>query len=117
MLCFLLPPIFLHAKKARPETGRTQFVKMYRLTSICKAIAAINRAIFTGLERNLAGFSTFCADSVEHFTAAAIVTASGGLTGIAAGLATLRFIGKTFGSVKFLLAGGELEFSAAFFAN
>ncbi len=82
------------------------------------AIAAINRAFGTRLERNFARFSARCANCVEHLAITAVsagVVAS--LAGITAPLATLRLIGEPFVSEKFLFAGRECELLTAILAD
>ena len=77
-------------KKVRPE-GRTE--NQIDLSSGCKAVAAVDRTVLSGLERNLAGLSALSADSVEHLAGAAGF-ASGRLAGGTAGLASLGLVGE-----------------------
>lgn len=88
---------------------------MTELLLISEAIAAVDRAVFTGLERNLAGLSAFSADCVEHLAGLAVTSCA--LTCSTACLATLRLIGKALFSVKFLLSGSEGEFLSAILAD
>ena len=89
-----------------------------------EAIAAHDRTVGAGLERNLAGFAAFRANCVIHLTRRVIAvsaiagTASGvALTSYAAGFAALRFIRKAFFGEKFLLVGSKGEFLSAIFAD
>lgn len=81
---------------------------------LTETIAAVDGAIFAGLERNLAGSAACGAHSVEHLPVTATAVT---LAGIAAGLATLRLIGKALLSKKLLLSGSESELLAAIFAD
>ena len=83
------------------------------LSHLGEALTAINRAILAGLKGYSGLFATGCADCGVHF---ALRTGSV-LAGITAGLASLGLIHKALGSIKFLLAGSENEFFAAFFAD
>lgn len=103
-------------KKVRPER-RTQKADDY-LSSGCKAVAAIDRAIVFGLEGYLGGFAAAGTDHVEHFSVSAIGSAASGvLAGIPARFAALGFIGEAFFCIKFLFGSCEKEFGAAVFAN
>ena len=79
---------------------------------LCKALAAINRAVFSWLERNLCLFAAACANSGEHLS----VRFFAGLAGVAAGFASLRLVLESLFSVEFLLASSENELGSAFFA-
>ena len=79
---------------------------------LCKALAAIYRTVFTRPERHFSFFSAACAYGCEHLA----FRLRSVLASIAAGLASLRLVYKALGCVKFLLTGGENEFSAAFLA-
>ena len=83
---------------------------------LLEALAAIYRAIFTGLERNLARISTACANRIIHL-ALGLSVASLGLTLIAASLAAKGLVLKTLLSIKFLLSCSEDEFLSAIFAD
>ena len=83
---------------------------------LAEAVAAVNRTVGTGLERNFAGLAATCADRIIHLTVAA-ATGRALLTGRAAVLATLGLIGETLFRVEFLLAGGEGEALSAIFAD
>lgn len=89
------------------------FVQLALLTHLGEALAAIDRTVLTGSERNLGFLTTSSAGSSEHFT----LRLCGVLTGITAGFASLGLVYETLGSIKFLLAGGEYKFSATFFAD
>ena len=103
----------MRTKKVRPE-GRTE--NQIDLSSGCKAVAAVDRTVLSGLERNLAGLSALSADSVEHLAGAAGF-ASGRLAGGTAGLASLGLVGEALLRVELLLTGGEHELGATFFAD
>jgi len=90
---------------------------LLRLSSVREAVAAKYRTVISGLEGNLAGSSALSADSVEHFAGCSLRTAARSLTGIAAGLAALRFIGETFFGVESLLISSEYELGTAIFAS
>ena len=80
-----------------------------------EAIAAVNRFVAARFKRNFAHAAAICADSVVHhalLVAAGVLLARG--TAI---LAALRFVGKAFFRVEFLLAGGEGEVLSAIFAD
>jgi hypothetical protein len=76
------------------------------------AVAAINRSVVAGLERNLRFFSASCACGREELT--------GGLGRIflcvAAGLASLRLVLEALFSIEFLFSGCENEFRSAILA-
>ena len=80
---------------------------------LCKALAAINRAIFARLKGNFSVFTAGSTGRDEHLA----LRLSGILTGIAAIFAPLGLVYEALGSVKFLLAGGENKFSATFLAD
>lgn len=96
-----------HSEKAVPQI-------IYKLffVHLSKALAAINRAVFSWLERNLCLFAAACANSGEHLS----VRFFAGLAGVAAGFASLRLVLESFFSVEFLLASSENELGSAFFA-
>ena len=99
-------------KKYAPE-GAYRFAHL----SIAEAIAAINGAVITRLERNFAGSAAFGAHGVEHLALATVTATSVSLTGITAGFAALRLIGEALFSEKLLLTRSEGEFLAAVFAD
>lgn len=108
-----IPPA---TKKVRPK-GRTKNFIIFNLSSVvCKAIAAVYRAIFPRLKRNFARLAARGTNRIEHFAFAGGF-ASGILTGIPAGLAALRLICKAFLSIKLLLIRSENKFGSAVFAN
>ena len=84
---------------------------------LAEAVAAVNRTVGTGLERNLAGFAAACAGCVIHLTVAAATTGRALFAGRTAILAALGLIGETLFRVEFLLAGGEGEALSAIFAD
>ena len=77
-----------------------------------EALTAINRAVLTRLERNLAGFAAGCTNCIKHLAGSLV----GLLAGVTALLAALGFILESAGCVEFLLTGGENEFLTTFFA-
>jgi hypothetical protein len=83
---------------------------------LAEAVAAVNRTVGTGLERNLAGFAAACAGCVIHL-AVAVTTGRALLASRTARFAALGFIGETLFRVEFLLAGGEGEAGSAIFAD
>ena len=80
---------------------------------LCKAIAAVNRAIISGLERHTGLAAAGSAGGGEKLAG----TAGGVLARVTAGLAALGLILETLLSVELLLTGGEYELVAALFAN
>ena len=96
--------------KTRPE-GRVS-CKLFT-----EAIAAVDRTVCAGLERNFAGTAAGSADSVKHLALAALAVVGSTFAGIAAGFAALRLIGEALFSKKLLLVGGEGEFLSAIFAD
>ena len=95
-----------------------------KLPVASEAIAAHDRTVGAGLERNLTGFSALCANRIVHLAGCIVAvsaiagTASGcALTSDAAGFATLRFVRKTFFGEKLLLVGSKGEFLSAIFAD
>jgi|GEM_PF-2549370 len=78
-----------------------------------KAITAIHGTIVTRLEGDFARSATLCADAIIHLA----LTSGGILAVVTAGLASLRFVYKAFGCIKFLLTSCEHELSATIFAN
>ena len=84
------------------------------LSASCReALAAINRSVARGLERNLARLAAFRADGVEHFS----LFATGVLSLRTAVLASLGFVLESLFRIELLLAGGEHELVAAFLAR
>jgi len=75
--------------------------------------AAVNGAVFAGLEGNLRCRSALGADGVELLA----LSAAGVLPLVAASLATLGFIGETLFGIELLLARCESEFAVAILAN
>ena len=95
-----------------------------KLPVASETIAAHDRTVGAGLERNLTGFSALCANRIVHLAGCIVtVTAVAGtaigvtLTGNPAGFATLRFIRKAFLGEKLLFVGSEGEFLSAIFAD
>ena len=90
-----------------------------------EAIAAHDRTVGAGLERNLTGFSTLCANRIVHLAGGVVTVATiagttvsgSAFTGDPAGLAALRLVRKTFFGEKFLLVGSKGEFLSAIFAD
>jgi hypothetical protein len=84
--------------------------------SLVETLAAIDRTIIPGLERNLAGSAAVCADCIVHLT---LTTAVAGvlLACVTACLAALGFVLETAFRIKFLFTGSENEFLTAVSAN
>ena len=74
-----------------------------------EAIAAVDRTVCTGLERNFAGTAAGSAYSVKHLALAALA--------VVGSTFALRLIGEALFSKKLLLVGGEGEFLSAIFAD
>ena len=83
------------------------------LLHLCKALAAVNRAIGLGLEGNSRLAAAGCTDSREILTRAM----SSVLARVTAGLAALGLILEAALCIELLLTGGKNEFLAALFAN
>lgn len=83
---------------------------------LLEALAAVYRAILTGLERNLARISAACANCIIHL-ALEPAFASLGFTLVTASLATKGLVLKTLLGIKFLLSGSKSEFLSAIFAD
>ncbi len=80
---------------------------------LCKAIAAVNRTIVSGLEGNSCLAAASSAGSGEELTG----SAGSVLASITASLAALGLILEAALCVEFLFAGGENKLSTALFAN
>ena len=85
-------------------------------TTRCIALAAVDRAIFPGLERNLGGLAAFSAHGVEHL-AGATGSRAAGLARLTARLATGGLVLEALLGVEFLFTGSENKFIAAVLAN
>ena len=83
------------------------------LTHLCEALAAVNRTVGLGLERNASLAAAGSAGSGEELTRAAGCV----LASVAAGLAALGLVLETALCVELLLAGGEYELVTAFLAT
>lgn len=80
-----------------------------------EAIAAIDGTVVARLEGNFAGGAAGCANGIVH---GAILSTGGiALSGVAAGLTALGFVGETLLGVKLLLSSSEGELLAAIFAD
>ena len=97
---------------------------LLKLPVTSEAIAAHDRTVGTGLERNLTGPATLCTNRIVHLagciiTVAAVAGTAIGvtLTSDAAGFAALRFIREAFLGEKLLFVGCEGEFLSAIFAD
>ena len=78
----------------------------------CKALTAINRAVFAGFERYLGFFAAGCACCYEH-----LACATGSVfAGVTAGFAALGLILEATACIEFLFTGGESKFLTAIFA-
>ncbi len=80
---------------------------------LCKAIAAVNRTIISGLERHSCLAAAGSAGSSEELTG----SAGSVLASVTASLAALGLVLEAALCVKFLFAGGENKLSTALFAN
>ena len=80
---------------------------------MCKALTAINRAVFARLERNRSFLATGGAYRCVHFT----LRLCGVFAVLAAGFASLRLVLEALRGVKLLLAGSEYKFLAAILAD
>lgn len=104
---------FLGAKK-RGRTYRPRFIhERLFFSHLCKAIAAVNRAIFAGLERNFRLAAAGCTSSCEHLSLRSVLV----FAGVAARFASLGLVFEASLCVEFLLTSGENEFVATFFAS
>jgi len=95
-----------------------------KLPVASEAIAAHDRTVGAGLERNLAGSPARCANRIVHLAGGVVtVTAIAGtaigvtLASNPAGFAALRLICKAFFGEKLLLVGSKGEFLSAIFAD
>ena len=90
-----------------------------------EAVAAINRLVSAGLERNFGNAAALAARGLEHLalasaaTAAALVAtaAPAGLASRATIGATVRLVGEALHREELLLAGGERELTSAIHAG
>ena len=89
------------------------FVQLALLTHLGEALAAIDRTVGLGLERNLGLAAASCADCGEVLTGAT----SGVLASVTACLAALGLILEAALCVEFLLTSGENELLTTLFAN
>ena len=87
--------------------------RLLLLLLLCKALAAVNRTVRLGLERNLGLATASSADSSEVLPG----TAGSSLAGVTAGLAALRLVLEATLCIELLLTGSEHELVAALFAN
>ena len=83
------------------------------LLHLCKAFAAINRTVVTGLERHSCFAAAGRAGRREHFS----FPSRSVLSCIAASFASLGLVYKPFFSIELLLAGSESKFFPALFAD
>jgi hypothetical protein len=87
------------------------FIFLFSVFSLCETIAAVNRAIFGGLEGNLAFRSTISANCIVEG-----LSASGGsFASITASLASLGFVLEALFCVELLLTCGEHKLVPAIF--
>ena len=94
------------------ERIQNQCLQLLLLFHLGKALAAVNRSVFTGSEGNSRLFATGRAGCCEHLS-----LGSGGVFArIAACFASLGLIDKASGSIKLLLACGEYKLCATLFA-
>ena len=78
----------------------------------CKALAAVNRSVAIGLERNFSFLTAVSANSCKHLTGSFTCI----LAKVAAGLASLGLVLEAFLCVELLLACSEDELLSAIFA-
>jgi len=97
---------FLLDLQLKPESGLL-------LLHLCKALAAVNRTVGLGLERN-SGLSAASGADCSEILARAV---GGVLAGITAGLAALRLVLEAALCIELLLTGAENKLIAALFAN
>jgi len=90
-----------------------QDTELLLLLDGCKALAAVNRSVAGGLEGNLSFLAASCANSGKQLS----LRLGGVLACVTAGLAALGLILEALLCVELLLAGGEYELVAAFFAR
>src|SRR5699024_9749685 len=82
-----------------------------------EAVGAVDGAVLTGLEGNLAGLAAGCADSVVHLALAGRGGTGAVLAGVTASLAALGLVLKAAGCVELLLAGSPNKLLAAVLTN
>ena len=102
-----------HAEKTPLPDGRGVFVGQLS-SSICEAIAAVDRTVAAGLEGDLAFLTALGANCIVHD---ALGTSSDTLAGCTAGSAALGLVFEAALCVELLLTGGEDELLAAILAN
>ena len=88
-------------------------LKLLSSLHLCKAIAAVNRTIISGLERHLCLAAAGSAGSGEELTGSASIV----LACVTASLAALGLVLEATLSVELLLTGGENELAAALFTS
>ena len=81
------------------------------LSLLCEALAAVNRSVLAGLERNASLAAAACTYGSEHFLGGLV------LSGIAAVLASLGLVLESLFCVELLLACCEYELVTAVLAN
>ena len=100
-------------------------MRLFELPVVSEAVTAHDRTVGAGLEGNLTGLSTLCANRIVHLARCSVaVSAIAGtatpwctLTSDTAGFAALRFVREAFFSEKLLLVGSKGEFLSAIFAD
>jgi hypothetical protein len=108
-----------HKAKKRKTPALADVFRSKRLQELLlsahlgEALAAVDRTVGLGLERNLGLAAASCADCGEVLTGAT----SGVLASVAAGLAALGLVLEAALRVELLLTGSEHELFAALFAN
>ena len=115
--CFIRKQYYPFFSENEKETlSRASLFRAQRLVIVLhasEAIAAVNRTIGLGLERNASLAAAGSAGSGEVLTG----TASSILASVTAGLAALGLILEAALCVELLLTGGENEFLATLFAD
>ena len=110
------PNLFLQYRRQKnsPARYRAGLPCLYLFAAhIGEALAAIDRTILAGLERNSGFLAAVRTDSGIHFT----VSLGGVLTRVTARLAALGLVYKALGCVELLFTGGKYKFIAAFLAD
>ncbi len=111
-LCTYLLSDFLNifsTKKEIPKASPDLKTNKLLLLHFCIALAAVNRSVVAGLERNLSFLTASCTGSGEELS----LGLSGVLSCVAASLASLGLILEALLCIEFLLAGSKDKFFAA----
>jgi hypothetical protein len=115
----LIPSGFFNALYRKTAAYATVFLLgnlMKLLTAGGEALAAIDRSVALGNERNAGGLAALCANGLEHLAGLAL-RPTAGLAGVAAGLAAGGLILEALLRIEGLFPGGKHEFIPAIPAN